>query len=261
MGGLGVERLVLDGTADTGMFRLPHWFLDLSVWELLLQASERTQLPILRMALGLATMFSGDAAELNGIKNHILAKCITQIMRDDTSSPSKHDRIIGILQRFCAAPSRRMPAITTRSELTGRCIRMHRDSSGSGHRIALLTPRAWRTSPPLRSGLGFRYTQCSRAEHYKFFDGVAPPEPVDWCKASAGFYCSTIGGTVPRLDRLRRFIAGMTSLVDSVSQNGHPAPVGEGSRLLAALVKHDDWLLEFDGQVPASRLRTKSSVV
>ena len=83
MGGLGVERLVLDGTADTGMFRLPHWFLDLSVWELLLQASERTQLPILRMALGLATMFSGDAAELNGIKNHILAKCITQIMRDD----------------------------------------------------------------------------------------------------------------------------------------------------------------------------------
>jgi DNA helicase HerA-like ATPase len=101
--GLGVERLMLDGTADPGMFRLPHWFLDLSEWELLLQASERTQLPILRMALGLATMFSGDGAGLNGIKNHILAKCITQIMRDDTSSPSKHDRIIGILQRFHTA--------------------------------------------------------------------------------------------------------------------------------------------------------------
>jgi hypothetical protein len=89
----------LDGTAEG--FRLPHWFLELSEWELLLQASERTQVPILRMALGLSTLFSQVAAnELNGVRNHILAKCITQIMRDDSSSPSKHDRIVGILQRF-----------------------------------------------------------------------------------------------------------------------------------------------------------------
>jgi uncharacterized protein len=98
-GRIGVDRVVLDGTA--GGFRLPHWFLDLSEWELLLQASERTQVPILRMALGLSTLFSQAAAgELNGVRNHILAKCITQIMRDDSSSPSKHDRIVGILQRF-----------------------------------------------------------------------------------------------------------------------------------------------------------------
>lgn len=97
--GIGVDRVVLDGTADA--FRLPHWFLDLSEWELLLQASERTQVPILRMALGLSTMFSQAGADnLKGVKNHILAKCITQIMRDDSSSPSKHDRIVGILQRF-----------------------------------------------------------------------------------------------------------------------------------------------------------------
>ncbi|MFD1984375.1 ATP-binding protein [Mesorhizobium newzealandense] len=98
-GGIGVDRVILDGTA-TG-FRLPHWFLDLSEWELLLQASERTQVPILRMALGLSTMFSeAGADDLGGVKNHILAKCITQIVRDDSSSPSKHDRIVGILQRF-----------------------------------------------------------------------------------------------------------------------------------------------------------------
>jgi hypothetical protein len=53
------------------------------------------------MALGLSTLFSQAAADdLNGVRNHILAKCITQIMRDDSSSPSKHDRIVGILQRF-----------------------------------------------------------------------------------------------------------------------------------------------------------------
>ena len=99
VGRIGVDRVVLDGTADG--FRLPHWFLDLAEWELLLQASERTQVPILRMALGLSTMFSRAAAgSLVTVKNHILAKCITQIMRDDSSSPSKHDRIVGILQRF-----------------------------------------------------------------------------------------------------------------------------------------------------------------
>lgn len=98
-GGIGVDRVILDGTE--GGFRLPHWFLELSEWELLLQASERTQVPILRMALGLSTLFSQAAAdELNDVKNHILAKCLTQIMRDDSSSPSKHDRIVGILQRF-----------------------------------------------------------------------------------------------------------------------------------------------------------------
>jgi len=99
-GGLGCDTLVLDGTADPERFRLPHWFLDQSEWELLLQASERTQVPILRLALGLTTLFSGASTELNKVKNHILAKCITQIMRDDSSSPSKHDRIVGILQRF-----------------------------------------------------------------------------------------------------------------------------------------------------------------
>ncbi|MBD9597391.1 ATP-binding protein [Ensifer sp. ENS05] len=98
-GAIGVEHVVLNGT--TSGFRLPHWFLDLAEWELLLQASERTQVPILRMALGLSTLFSSKStAELVSIRNHILAKCISQILRDDSSSPSKHDRIIGILQRF-----------------------------------------------------------------------------------------------------------------------------------------------------------------
>jgi len=96
---IGVERFLLDGT--TAGLRLPHWFLELAEWELLLQASERTQVPVLRMALGLSTLFSNaGAAELNTVRNHILAKCITQILHDESSSPSKHDRIIGILQRF-----------------------------------------------------------------------------------------------------------------------------------------------------------------
>lgn len=99
--GIGVSHVVLDGSAAEGRFQLPHWFLEQSEWELLLQASERTQVPILRMALGLSTLFSGGSSnELNGIKNHILATCLSQILRDDSSSPSKHDRMVGLLQRF-----------------------------------------------------------------------------------------------------------------------------------------------------------------
>jgi hypothetical protein len=103
-GVIGVDRLILDGTAATDRFRIPHWFLDLSEWELLLQASERTQVPILRMALGLATLFGGAAnQQLNGIRNHILAKCITQILSDESPPGAKETRILGILQRFRTA--------------------------------------------------------------------------------------------------------------------------------------------------------------
>ncbi|MBB4228003.1 ATP-binding protein [Rhizobium mongolense] len=98
---IGVKRLIIDGTAAAGSFRLPHWFLDLSEWELLLQASERTQLPILRMALGLVSLFGqASGAQLAKIRNHILATCITQILGDETPPGAKETRIRGILQRF-----------------------------------------------------------------------------------------------------------------------------------------------------------------
>lgn len=98
---ISVDRLILDGSAFEGRFRLPHWFLELSEWELLLQASERTQVPILRMALGLATLFGGASAQrLDAIRNHILARCITQILSDETQPGAKETRILGIMQRF-----------------------------------------------------------------------------------------------------------------------------------------------------------------
>ncbi|WP_114788838.1 DUF87 domain-containing protein [Niabella yanshanensis] len=79
-------------------FTLPHWFLNIEEWALLLKASEKSQLPILRNALALAVLFQSGAT--NAVKNHILASCITQILRDETSSPSKKDRIKSILQKF-----------------------------------------------------------------------------------------------------------------------------------------------------------------
>jgi len=73
-GGIGVDHVVLDGTASG--FRIPHWFLDLSEWELLLQASEKTQIPVLRTALGLTGLIKNDTAEALAMKEHFVATCI-----------------------------------------------------------------------------------------------------------------------------------------------------------------------------------------
>ena len=46
----------LDENETTAIFRLPHWFMAVEEWELLLRASERTQQPVLRTALGLSNI-------------------------------------------------------------------------------------------------------------------------------------------------------------------------------------------------------------
>ena len=100
--GLGVTRLVLDGTADQGRFRLPHWFLEQAEWELLLQASERTQIPVLRTALGLTSLFRRDVSESLRIKEHFIATCIIECFRgaDGDSPVSKFQRVVSLLQKY-----------------------------------------------------------------------------------------------------------------------------------------------------------------
>ena len=102
---IGVKYFTLDrqnSSRASEIFNLPSWFLNIDEWALLLQATEKTQLPILRSALGLAAMFSNEESETDILKtkNHILATCISQILRDETSSPSKSDRIHSILRKF-----------------------------------------------------------------------------------------------------------------------------------------------------------------
>ena len=91
----------LDPNEKTKTFRLPHWFMSVEEWELLLRASERTQQPVLRTALGLSTLFNNQrASELEDIRNHILASCILYILNSDASSPTKKDRIEAMVSTF-----------------------------------------------------------------------------------------------------------------------------------------------------------------
>lgn len=100
--GIGVAHVVLDGTASHGKFRLPHWFLEQSEWELLLQASERTQIPVLRTALGLTGLFREDTPEALLIKEHFIATCIIECFRgaDGDSPVAKFQRVVSLLQKY-----------------------------------------------------------------------------------------------------------------------------------------------------------------
>lgn len=98
---ISVRNLHVDKLAGHEEFKLPHHFFNIEEWELLLQASEKTQRPILRSALAIATLFSKDDTDaIKNTKNHILATCITLILRDESGSASKKDRIYSILRKF-----------------------------------------------------------------------------------------------------------------------------------------------------------------
>lgn len=90
----------LDESEETGLLKIPHWFMTAEEWELLLRASERTQQPVLRSALGLATLFGQGGGAPDDLKNHVLAACIDHVMSSDAGTPSKRDRIIAIVSRF-----------------------------------------------------------------------------------------------------------------------------------------------------------------
>ena len=102
-GGIGVKRVVLD--AAGGGFRLPHWFLEMAEWELLLQASEKTQLPVLRTALGLTSLFHAKTPEALALREHFVATCIVECFRgaDGDSPVSKFQRVVSLLQKYPTA--------------------------------------------------------------------------------------------------------------------------------------------------------------
>lgn len=95
-----------DEAETTAVFRLPHWFMTVEEWELLLRASERTQQPVLRSALGLVTLFSaegGNQEALEKLKNHILAKCLLYVLNSADSPAAKADRVTALLSSFQTA--------------------------------------------------------------------------------------------------------------------------------------------------------------
>lgn len=82
-------------------FQLPHWLLSPEEWELLLQASDRVQRPVLRNALGLTTLFAQQGTgKYSALRNHILASCILQILFDSENDTAAKARIQGLVSVY-----------------------------------------------------------------------------------------------------------------------------------------------------------------
>lgn len=100
VGGAQAAPTRADKREKTFSFRLPHWFLSPEEWELLLRASDRTQRPILRAALGLTSLFAGGGADLSKTKNHVLASAIQTILATSESDTVASGRLTGLISWF-----------------------------------------------------------------------------------------------------------------------------------------------------------------
>jgi len=86
-----IDEIIEDDKKQVEKFILPHWFLNIDEWALLLQASERTQLPILRNALGFTQNLSHEVLQ------HIYACSIMYVFEHWESPVAKRQRIISLL--------------------------------------------------------------------------------------------------------------------------------------------------------------------
>lgn len=83
-------------------FILPQHLMNVEEWELLLNASEKAQLPILRNALNIASLLSKSADDENSaeIIDHIKSVCIDLIIDGEGNDISKSSKITTILRAF-----------------------------------------------------------------------------------------------------------------------------------------------------------------
>lgn len=84
---------------ENNPLEIPVWALSAEDWAILLHASEKTQIPVLRRAIHIAKIFYNDSSDIK-TKNHILASTLLGIILSSDSSPSKSDKLNAILNRF-----------------------------------------------------------------------------------------------------------------------------------------------------------------
>jgi len=87
---------------ETNPFKLPQHLMNVEEWELLLNASEKAQLPILRNALNIASLLSKSSADGDSKKilNHIKAICIEMVLNGEGNDTNKHNTIKSIFRSF-----------------------------------------------------------------------------------------------------------------------------------------------------------------
>ena len=88
-----------DDTAENRL-EIPVWALSADDWAILLHATEKTQVPILKRAIDLAKIFFDPDNTDEVVKNHILASTLVGILNSSDSSPSKSDKLKAVITTF-----------------------------------------------------------------------------------------------------------------------------------------------------------------
>lgn len=86
--------------SDKDDFEVPIWLLSVDDWAILLNASEKTQIPVLRKTMEIVQVFFREDSSSEEVKNHILASTIIGMLNSSESSPSKADKVSSLLSNF-----------------------------------------------------------------------------------------------------------------------------------------------------------------
>ena len=91
------KNIKVDSDDSNGKFGIPVWALGVDDWAILLNASQKTQIPVIRRALQIISVFNSDNSSATTLKNHIIASAIVGILTNSDSSPSSSDKLKSII--------------------------------------------------------------------------------------------------------------------------------------------------------------------
>lgn len=94
------EFNTFESTSEKQLLEIPVWALSADDWAILLHASEKTQIPVLKRAIDIAKIFYSSNDTNNDVRNHILASSLLGICTSSDTSPSKNDKIVSIINKF-----------------------------------------------------------------------------------------------------------------------------------------------------------------
>lgn len=94
------HSLMTTDELDDDGFKIPVWALSADDWAILLHASEKTQIPVLKRAIDIARVFYNSETPNTELKNHILASTLLGIIQSSDTSPSKSDKLKAIVTTF-----------------------------------------------------------------------------------------------------------------------------------------------------------------
>lgn len=97
---INVKFLDADSDDVNRRLQIPVWALGVDDWAVLLHASEKTQLPIIKRALDLMPYFLSGDNQTKDAKNHILASAILGVLLSSDTSTSKSDKVLTLLAHF-----------------------------------------------------------------------------------------------------------------------------------------------------------------